>query len=80
MSFTYFLNYCASNPDAEIVYNKSDMMLPVENDTTYLVASKSRIREAGYFDLGKKDGKLFNGTIFVLAKVIKAVMASVAEA
>jgi hypothetical protein len=30
--------------------------------------------------LGNKDGKLFNAAIFVLAKVIKNVMASAAEA
>ena len=46
----------------------------------YLVASKARSRAAGYFYLGNKDGKLFNGPIFILAKVTKAVMASAAEA
>ena len=34
----------------------------------------------GFHFLGEKDGKLFNGPIIVLVKVIRNVMASAAEA
>ena len=37
-------------------------------------------RAAGYHYLGNYDGKLFNGPIYVLAKVIKDVMSSEVEA
>ena len=76
----YFLDYCATNPEATIIYRASDMQLQIDSDATYLVAPKARSRAAGYHFLGNKDGKLFNGPIFVLAKIIKAVMGSAAEA
>jgi hypothetical protein len=46
----------------------------------YQVAPKSRSRASGYHYLGNLDGKLFNGAIFILAKIIKSVMQSAAEA
>ena len=55
------------------------MILTVNSNSEYIVASKEMIREAGYFYLGNKDGKLFNGPILLLAKLIKAVMTSAAE-
>ena len=75
-----FLNYCASNIYAKIIYRKSDMILTVESDASYLVEPKSRSKAAGCFYLGNKDGKFFNGPIFIVAKVIKEVMASASEA
>ena len=75
-----FLDYCASNPDATIIYRASDMILSCDSDAAYLVAPKSRSRAGGYHYLGNKDGTLFNGPVYILAKIIKAVMASAAEA
>ena len=76
----YFLNYCATHPEAEIIYRASDMILTVDSDAAYQVAPKSRSRASGYHYLGNMDGLLFNGAIYILAKVIKAVMQSAAEA
>ena len=56
------------------------MKFEIDCDAAYLVASKARSRAAGYHSLGNYDVKLFNGPIYVLAKVIKSVMSSVAEA
>ena len=78
-ALTNFLNYCASNPDAEIIHRNSDMILTVNSDTAYLVSEKSRSRAAVYFYLGNKDGKNFIKPISIVAKVIKAVMVSAAE-
>jgi hypothetical protein len=75
----YFLDYAASNQDAVIRYQASDMILYVVSDAAYLVCPKARSRAGGYHYMGNKDGKLFNAAIFVLAKVIKNVMASAAE-
>jgi len=77
---THFLNYCASNPDAEKLYRASDMILTIDGDAAYLVAAMARSRAGGFHYLGNKDGTLFNGSIYVLAKIIKNVMGSAAEA
>ena len=37
-SLTHFLNYCASNLDSGIIYQKSDMILTVDSDAACLVA------------------------------------------
>ena len=55
------------------------MQLEIDCDADYLVASESISRAAGNNYLGNYDGKLFNGPIYVLAKVIKAVMSSAVE-
>jgi hypothetical protein len=66
----YFLNYCATHPEAEIIYRASDMILTIDSDAAYQVAEKSRSRASGYHYLGNSDGKLFNRAIFILAKII----------
>ena len=55
------------------------MKLEIDCGAAYLVAPKSRRRAAGYNYLGNYDGKLLNGPIYVLSKVIKAVTRSAAE-
>ena len=76
----YFLNYAACNPDARIIYRRSDMVLQADSDAAYLVCPEAKSRAGGYHFLGDKDNIQFNGPILVLAKVIKDVMASAAEA
>ena len=76
----YFLNYASSNPNGQIIYRASDMILRIDSDAAYLVRPEARSRAGGYHYLGSKDGTLFNGPILVLAKIIKNVMASAAEA
>ena len=77
---TQFLNYCASNPDAIIIYRASDMILSCDSNAAYLVAPKSRSQAGGYHYSGNKDGTQFNGPVYVLTKIINAVMGSAAEA
>ena len=36
-----FLDYCATYPDAEIMYRASDMILLCDSDAAYLVAPKA---------------------------------------
>ena len=76
----HFLKYAACNPSAAIKFKASDMKLAIHSDAAYLVAPKARSQAAGYHFLGNKDGNLHNGPIYVLAKIIKAVMSSAAEA
>ena len=79
-ALTQFLNYCTSNLDATIIYRASDMILSCDSNAAYLVAPKSSSRAGGYHYLGNKDGTQFNGPVYVLAKIINAVMRSAAEA
>ena len=75
-----FLDYCATHLDPQIRYQASDMILNVDSDASYLVKTEAWSRMGGFHFLGNKEGKLFNGNILVLAKVIRNVMASSAEA
>ena len=56
------------------------MQLKIDADVAFLVAKRARSRAGGYHYLGNFDEILFNGHIYVLAKIIKAVMGSAAEA
>jgi hypothetical protein len=76
----HFLNYAARNPNGRIIYRGSDMILKIDSDAAYLVGPEARSRAGGYHYLSSKDGTLFNGPIIVLAKILKNVMASAAEA
>ena len=79
-ALTQFFNYCASNPDATIIYRASNMILSCDSDAAYLVAPKSRSRAGGYHYLGNKDGTQFNEPVYVLANIINTVMESAATA
>jgi hypothetical protein len=68
----HFLNYAASNPNGKIIYHGSDMILKIDSDAAYLVRPEAKSRAGGYHYLSSKDGTLFNGTIIVLAKIIKS--------
>ena len=76
-----FLNYCATNPDASIVYYASDMIIRGDTDEAYLVSSKARSRTAAYVFMGNKDqnNQTINGLIVVIARILKLVVALVAE-
>lgn len=78
ISLNHFLNYCATNPGAEIIYRKSEMILHIDIDAAYLIAPQARSRAAGYLYLGNNDAKVFNEAIYILTKIIKAVMVSTA--
>ena len=75
-----FLDYCATHLEPQIRYQASDIILNIDSDASYLVKPESRSRMGWFHFLGNKDGKLFNGPILVLAKVIQNVMASAVEA
>ena len=79
-AITYFLNYCASNLNITKLYQTRDMILTTYSDVAYLVAPKARSRANGFHYLGNKDKRLLNGSITIIAKNIKAVMSSAAEA
>jgi hypothetical protein len=77
-----FLNYCATHPDAVLRYQKSDMILKIHSDASYLSEPKARSRAAGHFYMGKKGtaADTANGSILATTQVMKAVLASASEA
>ena len=76
----YFLNYAATYPNATLRYQSSDMILTIDSDAAYLVCPQAWSRAGGMHYLTNTDGKMINAPLLVLAKVIKNVMASAAEA
>jgi hypothetical protein len=75
------LDYCASQEEAIITNNKSKMILVVHSNAGYCNKKKSHSRAKGHFFLLNEDKFPHNnGAIFTNATIIKAVMASAAEA
>ncbi len=76
----HLMGYAYSNPDAQTKFRASDMIIQGDSDAAYLVEPDARSRAGGFHFLGNKEHTMFNGPIHVLAKTIKAVMASAMEA
>ena len=80
----HFLDYMATHPDAKIRYYKSDMILNIHSDASYLTEPKARSRIAGHFfmaSIPQPDKPIrLNGAIHSLCTILKHVAASAAEA
>ena len=79
-----FLDYMAWHPDAIVRFRKSDMILNIHSDASYLTAPKSRSRAGGHYFLGSipRDNHpiKLNGPIHSLCTILRFVAASAAEA
>jgi hypothetical protein len=53
-ALVHLLDYAATHPDAAIRFHKSDMILYIHSDTSYLSKAKARSRVGGYFYLGNR--------------------------
>jgi hypothetical protein len=75
------LDYLATHPDATIRYHKSDMILHIDSDASYLSVSHARSRLGGLFYCRDKPphSEKLNGFILNAAAVIKKIVASAAE-
>ena len=75
------LDYAATHPDAKVRFTKSDMILQVHSDASYLSESQARSRAGGISFLGQdSQHKHINGAIHVHSSIMKNVVASAAEA
>jgi hypothetical protein len=75
-----FLDYAVSQEDAVITYQKSDMVLAIHSNASYLSEPKARSRAGGHFFMSENVADPNdNGAVQTIAKIIKAVMSSVAE-
>jgi hypothetical protein len=76
-----FLDYTATHQEAVLTYKRSDMVLVVHSDASYLSKPKARSRAGGHFFLSlDTEDPINNGAVLNLAQLIKAVMSSAAEA
>jgi hypothetical protein len=76
------LDYCATNPNAILRFQASDMILKGHSDASYLNASKARSRVGGHFYLGNRPGtpEIYNGAILNPVGILRHVASSAAEA
>jgi hypothetical protein len=79
-AMTHFLQYCQTNPNGTKLYRACNMILTIHSNAAYLVEPEARSRAGGFFYLGNKDGKLINGSILIIAKIIKNVVSSASQA
>jgi hypothetical protein len=81
-AMTHFLDYCATHPNAELLYWASDMILKNDSDAAYLVAPEAKSWAGGHTYFGNRadnPNQIINDRVYVLAKLIKNVMSSAAE-
>ena len=77
----WLLNYAASQPNATIRCNASDMVLHLHSDASYLSEPGARSRVGGHYFLSNNStDPPLNGPIQTVSKILHNVMASVAEA
>jgi len=77
----WLLDYAATNPNAILTYTKSDMVLAVHSDASYLSKPAARSRVGGhFFCLLDVEDPPDNGAVLNISKILKAVMSSAAEA
>ena len=76
-----FLHYAATHPGTVLTYHRSDMVLAIHLDTSYLTEPQARIRSGGYHYLssGKKQPPN-NDTVLNVAQITKAAMSLETEA
>ncbi len=77
----WLLDYAATNPDAILTYKKSDMVLAVHRNASYLSEPSARSQvDSHFFCSSNVEDPPDNGTILNISKILKAVMSSAAKA
>jgi hypothetical protein len=78
------LDYLATNHNASIWYQASDLIMNVHSDTSYLSKPDAGSRACGHFFMGwtARDGDpiKLNGAFFTVCAILQFVIASAAEA
>ena len=75
------IDYVDTYPDDDIIYRKIDMILEAHAYVGFLNESKARSRAGAHIFLSENDPKAkLNGPVLTIAKIIKNVMTSAAEA
>jgi hypothetical protein len=75
------LDYVATQPKAILMYEKSDMILAIHSDTSYLSKASARSRVRGHFFCSEESEKPRNNSaVHNISKILKAIMSSTAKA
>ncbi len=76
-----FFHYTASQEDAVVTYQPSDMRLAIHSNALYLSEPKAWSRAGGHmFMAGTEDIPINNGAVLNISQIIRAVMSSATEA
>ncbi len=76
-----FLDYAASQEDAIITYQASNMRLKIHSNASYLSEPKARSRARGHmFMADNEDIPINNGAVLNILQIIRAMMSLAAEA
>ncbi len=71
----------ATHPNAILTYAKSNMILDIHSNASYLSKPKARSRAGGHFFLSDGTDKApNNGAILNISQIIKSIMSSTAKA
>jgi hypothetical protein len=79
----HLLNYSTTHPDAKILYHASDMLLHIHSNASYLTEAEAHSRAGGHHFLSDNPNNQPprpNGPILNIAKILRNVMSSAAEA
>ena len=78
----HFLTYAASHPNASIKFYKSNMILKIHSDTSYLSECQGRSRAGGHFYLGNQEDTSNppNGPILNTTGILANIMSAASEA
>ena len=78
----HFLTYAAMHPNATIKFYKSDMILKIHSDASYLSKRQGRSRAGGHFYLGNRDDITDppNGPILNTMSILANIMSATSEA
>ena len=75
-----FLDYAASQEQAVLTYEASDMVLAVHSDASYLRESKARSRAGGHLFVSEDVSfPLNNESVLKIAQIMKIIMSSAEE-
>jgi hypothetical protein len=75
------LDYLATQEDAVLTYNRSEMIMAVHSDASYLCEPKAKSRAGGHFFMSTNaEIPTNNGAILNIAHIIKHIMTSATEA
>ena len=76
-----FLDFMATQEEAVLTFQASNMVLAIHSNASYLSKPKSCSRARGHmFMAGNKEIPINNGAVLNISQIIRAVMSSAAEA
>ena len=74
-----FLDYVANHPDAKVTFHKSNMILKIHPDASYLSKYGAQNRVGGYFFLGNNNNNNNDvGPIAIRRSILKNIVSSAA--